>query len=87
MFIFVRQKEDYVVYAAITVFAAVGSNILNFIRIQKFIDFKWDGSYKLKRHIKPILILFAQSLAVSIYTNLDTVMLGFMKTDVDVGLL
>lgn len=85
MFIFVRQKEDYVVYAAITVFAAVGSNILNFIRIQKFIDFKWDGSYKLKRHIKPILILFAQSLAVSIYTNLDTVMLGFMKTDVDVG--
>ena len=32
-----------------------------------------------------MLFLFAQSLAVSIYTNLDIVMLGFMKTDVDVG--
>lgn len=35
--------------------------------------------------MKPILILFAQSLAISIYTNLDTVMLGFLKTDTDVG--
>ena len=36
--------------------------------------------------LKPILILFAQVVAVNIYTNLDNVMLGFMKTDVDVGL-
>ena len=35
--------------------------------------------------MKPILILFAQSLAISIYTNLDTVMLGFLRTDTDVG--
>lgn len=85
MFLFVHQKEDYVIYGAISVFAAVGSNVLNFIRIHRFVEFKWSGDYEIKRHIKPILILFAQSLAVSIYTNLDTVMLGFMKTDVDVG--
>ena len=36
--------------------------------------------------MKPILILFAQVVAVNIYTNLDNVMLGFMKTDLDVGL-
>lgn len=85
MFILVHEKSDYVIYGAITVFAAVGSNILNLIRSRHYIDFKLYENYNLRRHMKPILILFAQSLAISIYTNLDTVMLGFMKTDADVG--
>ena len=85
MFLLVHQKSDYVIYGAITVFAAVGSYVLNFIRIQKIIDFKYYGPYNLRQHLKPIFTLFAQSVAVSIYTNLDTVMLGFMKTDNDVG--
>lgn len=85
MFALVHQEDDYVIYGAISVFAAVGSNLLNFVRVHRYISFKWLGKYEIKKHLKPICILFAQSLAVSIYTNLDTVMLGFMKTDVDVG--
>lgn len=85
MILLVHQKSDYIIYGAITVFAAVGSNVLNFVRSRQYIEYRWLGNYHIGRHIKPILILFAQSLAVSIYTNLDTVMLGFMKTDVDVG--
>lgn len=85
MVTFVHEKSDYTTYGAITVFASVGSNILNLFRARHYIQFKWLGNYHIIKHIKPILILFAQSLAVSIYTNLDIVMLGFMKTDVDVG--
>ena len=85
MFLLVHEETDYVIYGAITVFAAVGSNVLNFIRVHRFIEWKVYNSYDLKRHMKPILILFAQSLAISIYTNLDTIMLGFIKTDTDVG--
>ena len=85
MILLIHQKSDYVIYGAITVFAAVGSNVLNFVRSRNYIEYRWLGNYHIGRHIKPILILFAQSMAVSIYTNLDTVMLGFMKTDVDVG--
>lgn len=85
MFILVHEKSDYVIYAGITVFASVGSNVLNFIRARHYISMKWYGHYEIKKHIKPILILFAQSVAVSIYTNLDTVMLGFIKTNTDVG--
>ena len=85
MFLFVHQYDDYVVYGAITVFAAVGSNILNFIRLRKYIDFKTIQKYHIKKHVVPILVLFAQSLVISVYTNLDTVMLGFIKTDTDVG--
>lgn len=85
MFALVHTQDDYIIYGAITVFAAVGSYVLNFIRLRRIISFKLFKDYNLKQHLKPIVTLFAQSLAVSIYTNLDTVMLGFMKTDVDVG--
>ena len=85
MFLLVHQQNDYVVYGAITVFAAVGSYVLNFVRLKRIISFRPVGDYNFKQHLKPIFTLFAQSVAVSIYTNLDTVMLGFMKTDADVG--
>lgn len=85
MILLVRRQSDYVIYGAITVFAAVGSNLLNLFMARRYVDFRWHGKYNLRRHLKPILVLFAQSMAVSIYMNLDTVMLGFMKTDADVG--
>ena len=86
MFIFVHQKDDYLVYALITVLASVGSNALNFIRLRHYISFRHFSHYQFRRHLKPIFILFAQNATVSVYTNLDTVMLGFIKGDVDVGL-
>lgn len=85
MLLLIHRETDYIKYGAIVVFAAVGSYVLNFIRLRRIVDFKPLGEYDLKRHMKPVLILFSQSLAVSIYTHLDTVMLGFMKTDIDVG--
>lgn len=39
----------------------------------------------LKRHLKPILIFFMMSVASSIYLNLDSVMLGFMLGEKEVG--
>lgn len=86
MFSLIHDQKDYVLYGAITVFAAAGSNLLNFFNLRKFVFFKKYKNYNLKRHMKPIMIFFAQSIAITIYTNLDTVMLGFMKTDDEVGL-
>ena len=40
----------------------------------------------MKRHLKAVLILFASILAINIYTNVDTLMLGFIKGDRAVGL-
>ena len=85
LFIFVKQKEDYIIYGAITVFTGYGSYILNMLRLKKFINCRPVGHYNLKRHMKPIFVFFAMSVATSIYTNLDTVMLGFMNTDTEVG--
>lgn len=85
MFILVHAKSDYVIYGAITTFASSASFILNLINAHKYIGLKPIGNYHVKRHMKPVLIFFAMSIATTIYTNLDSVMLGFMKTDADVG--
>ncbi len=37
------------------------------------------------RHMKAVAVFFAMSCSVVIYTNLDTVMLGFMRGDAEVG--
>ena len=81
----VQNKEDYIIYGGITIFAASASNILNFINLRKYIIFKWLGGYNFKRHIKAVLVFFSMSIAITIYTNLDIVMVGFIKDDVEVG--
>ena len=86
MLMFVHKASDYRVYAFTFVFANVGSNILNFLRLHGYISFKKFSNYNFKKHLGPIFILFAQNVTVSIYTNLDTVMLGFMRDDTQVGL-
>ena len=86
MFMFIHSPDDYVFYGVTSILASAGSNVLNFINLRKYVSLKPVGDYNIKQHLKPILILFAQVVAVNIYTNLDNVMLGFMKTDLDVGL-
>ena len=85
MLLLIREKGDYIVYGAITVFAGSAPGLINFICAGKYISFKPVGGYNIKRHLKPVMIFFAMSCATTIYTHLDTVMLGFMTTDTDVG--
>lgn len=85
MFLLVHKQEDYVVYGAISILASSASSIFNLINVHRYIDLKPVGGYQLSRHLKPIGIFFAMSCATTVYTNLDTVMLGFMTSDADVG--
>lgn len=85
LFLLIHKKGDYVIYAGITIFASSASGVLNFINAKKYISFKKRGKYKFKTHLKAISVFFAMSCATTIYTHLDTVMLGFMTSDTDVG--
>lgn len=85
MFLFVHKPEHYVIYGAITVIGTCGSNILNLFYARKFLDKKTVKKLDLKKHIKPIIGFFMLSVSVSIYTHMDSVMLGFMADDSEVG--
>lgn len=85
MFLLIHEQEDYVIYGGISILGGCASNIFNFTNVHKYIDLKPVGNYNIRRHLKPVGIFFAMSCATTIYTHLDTVMLGFMATDTDVG--
>lgn len=87
IFSFVNDSSDYFVYAIIVVFSISGGYIYNFFHINKHIKLlEKHDKYYFKKHLKPILILFAMSVSVSIYINLDKVMLGLMSGSIAVGL-
>lgn len=85
MFALVHEKSDYTLYGALTIFAASASNIMNFFYARKFVSFRILKNYSFKPHLKAVAVFFAMACATTIYTHLDTVMLGLMKSDVDVG--
>lgn len=85
IFLTIQNPEDYLKYAAISVFSITGSNILNFIHSRKYISYKYIGNYHIKRHLNSVVTFFATTVAISIYTNLDIVMLGFLSNNSQVG--
>ena len=87
LFTLVKNRDDILWYAAINTCASVGNNIFNFIRLRRKIDVRLFsfGELNIARHLKPALKIFTLNMIVSISLQLDTVMLGFMKSDAAVG--
>lgn len=86
LLLFVRTKNDVDIYAAITVVACAGSNILNYFHARKRIHIRLTRQVDWKRHLSPIFVLFAMSLTVSVYVNSDVTVLGILCGDRTVGI-
>lgn len=80
----VKTSDDYINYALIYCLAIAGNNIFNIIRIRKYIIFH-KFRLDLKRHLKPIAVLWIVSIAVELYAMIDTTMLGIFCNDEIVG--
>ena len=85
MFLFVKKEGDIAAYAAVSLIASSGSYVLNFVNVRKYVDLSVHRQLEIKRHIKPLLWLFAQVVSVELYTVLDSTMLGFLQGDAAVG--
>lgn len=84
LFVFIHEKDDYIIYALIFCVAIGGNNILNIIRSRKYVVLSFKD-VNIFEYIKPIMILFVASLAIELYTMIDTTMLGFFCEDSSVG--
>lgn len=88
LFLFVKNSDDIIIYGAVTVGTSAGNYIINFVHLHNYISFKelkWS-ELNVIRHMGPALHIFVLNLIISIYVNLNTVMLGFMQDDTSVGL-
>ncbi len=86
MFIFVREPNDYINYAVITVLSSSGGNIMNMVYRRKYCKTKFTLKCNFKKHLPPILGLFAMLLAQQIFTMCDTTIIGLTLGDYQVGL-
>ncbi len=86
IFVCIRDKEDLILYGLLTVCAAYGSNLWNFLGKKRYICKPKREKREIRKHIMPVLIFFSMTVATTIYTNLDMVMLGTMKNDYEAGI-
>lgn len=84
IFIFVRQRDDYIIYALIIVLAFGFTNVFNFIYSKRFITLTFRD-INIRNHINNLSIFFYSSIVVSMYTLFDQVFLGFFSTNKDVA--
>lgn len=84
IFLFIKNEKDFVFYSIISVLALNLNHLWNIIHSRKFIKINFK-EMNLKKHLKPIIVLVSVDLAVSIYVNLDTTMLGLLCDAKTVG--
>lgn len=85
LFTMVKTQEDILWYGGYCVIGVLGGNIFNFIRLRKFIHSTHFRNLHPFKHLKPALHIFLLNLIVSLYVNLNSVMLGFLKGPESVG--
>ena len=85
IFIFVNCSRDIEKYILILGGSSLLGQLYMWRYIPRLIPKCCIGMLDIKRHLKPIVVLFFPSVAIYVYTSLDKVMLGMMSTTEDVG--
>lgn len=85
IFIFVKERNHVANYLIILCGGIFVSQIYLWLYIKKYVDFKLPKISSVKKHIKPILVLFIPVIAYSIYNIMDKIMLGSMADMTNVG--
>lgn len=85
IFIFVKSKSDVAIYTLIMVGAIFLNQVLLWPFVPKFVDHVKIELCDIIKHIKPNLILFIPTIAISFYRVMDKIMLGAMSGTVEVG--
>lgn len=87
LFVLVKSKEDILWYGLYNVIGVLGGNLFNFIRLRKYIKIENISINNIHpfRHLKATLKIFIFNVTISIYLQLNTLLLGFMADNASVG--
>lgn len=84
LFIFVKSKEDLITYFLIVLFSILANNLWNLLKVRGLLNFKLK-ELNFKSHIPVLFTFLATTLSISIYTVVDTLLLGFLADNTSVG--
>ncbi len=86
MFLFVKDPEDYIIYAIISLVASSAGNLCNVFYRRKYGNIHFVKQMNWKKHMPTIMGLFVMLLSQTVMGSIDQTMIGFMKGDYEVGL-
>ena len=86
VFVLVRQVDDVNNYAWVTVIAAAGNGLIDYVFAYRHCRIRFTGYLNLREHLGPVMILFAQNISLVIYVQSDTTILGLLTSDYYTGL-
>ena len=76
IFIVVKGPEDLVTYVAILAVSNFFGQLAVWTKLKNFVIWKKPDKQQVISHIKPLLILFIPTIAVSLYKMMDKIMIG-----------
>lgn len=85
LFLVVKDKEDDIEYLLIVIGVTILNNVLNIYQLRNYYKFRLFKFINLKQHVRPLLYIFGTVVAASVYSSIDTILLGFLKGYVEVG--
>jgi len=84
LFLFVHTVKDRDLYYGLNLVTVVVGAAINMFAIRKIVRISFKGT-SFRRHFKPLLIIFSNSIITSVYLVFDTIILGFLTNDLNVG--
>lgn len=81
LFLFVREKDDLLLYVALTAATGLLGNVSMWLSLRRYLDPVSLKELHIRRHFKETLIYFIPTVATSVYTVLDKTMLGLITGD------
>ena len=85
IFVLVRTRDDLWKYCAIFAVGSLLSQLILWLSIGKYVRFVKASWVGMSRHLKPMLILFIPTIAISLYKYMDKIMIGTMSNRVQLG--
>lgn len=79
IFIFVKRREDIFIYTIILSISFLISQVSIWPFVFKYTSFTKVGFKSVISHVKPNIILFIPTIAISIYRVMDKVMIGYLS--------
>lgn len=84
LFLLVKSENDTLAYLLTMLFILVGNNIFNVLLLKGKVKIKFSN-LNIRQHLPHLFFILSTTFAATAYTNLDTVILGFLSGESEVG--
>lgn len=84
IFLFIKSNADKTLYYSFNLVGNLITGMISIIFARKYINFSFQLS-NVKGHFRALFFLFSLSVITSVYVLLDSVILGFLKNNSEVG--